>query len=157
MLLVGAPGGGKSTALRAAAARWARWADWPVPISIELRRLAMRCARTGSDLTQAILDLACESAPASDRPALRAALEHELDEGRCLLLLDGLDEIDVGRIAFVERPGQGPCGGAIVAARVGPRSGQAVRGAPARGGDADQADHRCAHRTKTGFWAARRS
>jgi NACHT domain len=103
VLLVGAPGGGKSTALRATAARWARWGDWPVPITIELRRLATRWSQTGSDLTQAMLDLACESAIASERLALRAALEHELDEGRCLLLLDGLDEINAGRVAFVER------------------------------------------------------
>lgn len=99
VLLVGAPGGGKSTALRAAAAHWAQRHHWPTPISVHLQRLA----GSSGPLLEALLDVAVEEVfHTGERAALRAALGHELGKGRCLLLLDGLDEVRLGRPALVD-------------------------------------------------------
>jgi hypothetical protein len=95
-LLIGHPGGGKSTALRSIGAHWAARADWPIPISVHLHRLA----DNHSGLTAALLEAATDELAGSERIALREALEHELARGRCLLLLDGLDEVRRGRKVF---------------------------------------------------------
>jgi hypothetical protein len=95
-LLIGRPGGGKSTALRSIGAHWAARADWPIPISVHLHRLA----DNQSGLTAALLEAATDELAGSERIALREALEHELARGRCLLLLDGLDEVRRGRKVF---------------------------------------------------------
>ncbi|MGE5527486.1 MAG: NACHT domain-containing protein [Methanosarcina sp.] len=95
-LLIGRPGGGKSTALRSIGAHWAARADWPIPISVHLHRLA----DSQSGLTAALLEAATDELAGSERIALKEALEHELARGRCLLLLDGLDEVRRGRKAF---------------------------------------------------------
>jgi energy-coupling factor transporter ATP-binding protein EcfA2 len=99
VLVVGAPGGGKSTALRATAAHWAQRRDWPTPVLIHLQRVAS--AEGG--LTPAVLQIATEDAVGPARPALRAALEHELERGRLLLLLDGLDEVRTGQKVLVQQ------------------------------------------------------
>jgi hypothetical protein len=96
-LLVGHPGGGKSTALRALSAFYARRSNWPVPILIHLKRLE----GTRAGITDTILDVACEELAGEQRARLRAALADELSRGRCLLALDGLDEIRRGRFALV--------------------------------------------------------
>ena len=98
LLVVGQPGGGKSTAIRALSAHAARTDDWPTPIRIDLRRVAPR-----ESITSRLLDLACEDAPPGQDTALRLALANELEAGRCLLLLDGFDEIRTGRSRLTER------------------------------------------------------
>jgi NACHT domain len=95
-LLIGRPGGGKSTALRSIGAHWAARADWPIPISVHLHRLA----DNQSGFTAALLEAATDELAGSERIALKEALEHELARGRCLLLLDGLDEVRRGRKIF---------------------------------------------------------
>lgn len=95
-LLVGRPGGGKSTALRSIGAHWAARTDWPAPISVHLQRLA----DNQSGFTAALLDAVTDELAGTERVALREALEHELARGRCLLLLDGLDEVRRGRKIF---------------------------------------------------------
>ena len=95
-LLIARPGGGKSTALRSLAAHWATRPDWPAPISVHLQRLA----GGDSGFTAGLLDAATDELAGGERTALRGALEHELARGRCLLLLDGLDEVRRGRKIF---------------------------------------------------------
>ncbi|HTU39973.1 MAG TPA: NACHT domain-containing protein [Acidimicrobiales bacterium] len=92
VLLVGEPGGGKSTALRTAAAHWVRRPGHPTPIVVHLQRLARR----PGEMLDALLDAAVGHVAGGERATLRAALAHELRHGRCLLLLDGLDEVRRG-------------------------------------------------------------
>lgn len=101
VLLHGAPGGGKSTALRATAAHAARRADWPTPVSIDLRRLARR----EESLSDAVVALACEDAALPQRAALAAALHERFADGRLLLLLDAFDEVRERRLEAVSRLG----------------------------------------------------
>lgn len=96
-VLVGRPGGGKSTALRSIAAHWATRSDWPTPMAVHLERLARR----DSGFTATLLDAATDEQAGAERIALRGALDNELARGRVLLLLDGLDEVRRGRKVFV--------------------------------------------------------
>jgi hypothetical protein len=97
-LLIGSAGGGKSTALRAVAAHWAAEPLWPVPIDVHLQRIAS----SSLPPLDAILENATSHLPVGGgREALRRALGHELGQGRCLVLLDGLDEVRRGRRALV--------------------------------------------------------
>ena len=82
VLLLGAPGGGKSTALRAAAAHWAQRHHWPTPIPVHLQRLA----QSNRPVLERLLDVVVEEVlDLDERAALRAALARELIAGRCLL------------------------------------------------------------------------
>jgi len=93
MLLTGLPGIGKSTALEQAAARWAADPVAPVPVLVQLRDLARRDPRRGTDITLAtLMQVATDSAPEGERAPLRAAIEKAAASGEAVLLLDGLDE-----------------------------------------------------------------
>ena len=93
MLLTGLPGMGKSTALEQAAARWAADPAAPVPVLVQLRDLARRDPRRGTDITLPVLiQVATDSAPEYERTPLRTALEKAAASGEAVLLLDGLDE-----------------------------------------------------------------
>jgi hypothetical protein len=98
LLLVGEPGGGKSTALRALAGHAASLANWPTPILVDARRLHPDVSPTAR-----ILEIACEDALPDESGALYAGLAEELERERCLLLLDGLDEVRTGRAALLAR------------------------------------------------------
>jgi len=90
VLLTGLPGGGKSTAVRIAAATWAARVDWPLPVVIQLHRLARRLE--DRSLRDALLELAVEDSPLADREALTEEIEKGLDDASVALFLDGLDE-----------------------------------------------------------------
>ena len=93
MLLTGLPGMGKSTALEQAAARWAADPTAPVPVLVQLRDLARRDPRRGTDITlPALIQVATDRAPEHERKPLRSALEKAAASGEAVLLLDGLDE-----------------------------------------------------------------
>jgi hypothetical protein len=91
VVLTGLPGGGKSTAVAAAAAAWSRRESWAIPILLPLRRVARR-DRAARPLRDEILDLAAERVDPFDRPIVRDALDVALGEGNVVLFLDGLDE-----------------------------------------------------------------
>jgi hypothetical protein len=92
LLLVGLPGAGKSVALRQLAATWAEDSLAPVPVLVPLRSIATRCPRSGMLTLSMLCEVAAQSAPASLRDSLAAALELSCREGGAVLLLDGLDE-----------------------------------------------------------------
>jgi formylglycine-generating enzyme required for sulfatase activity len=87
-VLLGDPGAGKTTLLRHLAASLAKQEDRPwIPLYESLPRLA----REGRSL----LDRAVRHLELAGHPAqgLKAALEREAEQGRLLVLLDGLDEV----------------------------------------------------------------
>ncbi|MCA1696112.1 MAG: NACHT domain-containing protein, partial [Actinobacteria bacterium] len=92
MLLVGLPGAGKSTALRQLAARWACDCRAPVPILVSLRPISRRCENPGAVTLSVICEVAALDMPSGQRADLAAALESACQEGRAVLLVDGLDE-----------------------------------------------------------------
>jgi hypothetical protein len=98
LLVVGRPGGGKSTAIRALSAHAARDDGSPTPIRVDLRRIPPAGSITGP-----LLDIGCEDADPLQREALRTAIAAELAAGRCLVLLDGFDEVRTSRARLAER------------------------------------------------------
>lgn len=99
-LLAGAPGAGKSTALKQAAAEWGRHTDWPIPVLVRLTEF-LRASRTRSPL-DALLIAAMEDVPADDQALLRSALDREIRIGNVALFLDALDETRERRFAVVK-------------------------------------------------------
>jgi hypothetical protein len=92
VVLMGLPGGGKSTALRAVAGDWAARGDWTLPMLVSLRRLAERERFRRRPIRDELLDLATEVVAPEDRPLVRDRLDGALSEGEAVLFLDGLDE-----------------------------------------------------------------
>lgn len=88
--LLADPGAGKTTLLRHLTFRIARGeftGPLTLPVYVELRRFAEAGADTLVD------HVAAEWRDRYGFPDARAYLEHELESGRCALLLDGLDEV----------------------------------------------------------------
>lgn len=98
-LLTGLPGAGKSVALRAAAAFYARRDDWPLPLVVPLSRFRDRRRSMGH--LDALIDVALEQEPATDRMLLTDIAGEALANGRAVLFLDGLDETRLQRRAVV--------------------------------------------------------
>ncbi len=97
-VILGDPGAGKSTLLRLLALQWARKSAGertgePLPLLIELRRFAAwTAAATGEKLpAQDFIDY-CHGGNIHCH-LNRLQLDAELTAGRCLVLLDGLDEV----------------------------------------------------------------
>ena len=95
VLLTGLPGGGKTTALRVAAADYARRSEWPLPIVVRVDRLARRLEQGG--LREGLVELAADGASGTDRAVLRRILDAALDGSRVALFLDALDEAGAAR------------------------------------------------------------
>ena len=87
LLVEGLPGSGKSAALIQLAALWSQDPDAPLPLLVRLKELAARCTEA-SDVT---VDLLCDLA-APGKADLAAGLHAALEDGKAVLLLDGLDE-----------------------------------------------------------------
>ncbi len=98
-LLIGEPGGGKSTALRALAALAARNAAWPTPISAHVGPLLT--AEGG--LTDRLLELAVADTASPERGVRHRALADEISAGEALVILDGFDELRARRWASAAR------------------------------------------------------
>lgn len=99
VLLLGLPGGGKSTALSIASARWARRQDWPLPIRVDLSALLPRMAEYSpldNVIAVATQDLALE-----DRPLVRDKMVEAARAGEIAFFLDGLDETRERRLDVV--------------------------------------------------------
>lgn len=89
-LLLGLPGSGKSTALRAAAAHYASRPSWPLPLVVRLERLARLLDVRGFD--DALLEAAVQDQPVEEQAPLREAAIDALRTGDAALFFDGLDE-----------------------------------------------------------------
>jgi hypothetical protein len=93
VILLGGGGSGKSTALRALAAQLASVADSPLPLAVHWNDLKGHLADPlAATLAEATRDLA-----PLDAELLGDALRVVFADGDCALLLDGLDEVLVGR------------------------------------------------------------
>ena len=102
MLLVGLPGAGKTTALRQLAARWARDCRAPIPILVSLRLVLRRWEYPVAVTLSAFCEVAALGIESGQRADLAAALESACQEGRAVLLLDGLDECMKWRAVVAE-------------------------------------------------------
>ncbi|MBK8905420.1 MAG: HEAT repeat domain-containing protein [Anaerolineaceae bacterium] len=88
LVVLGAPGAGKSTMLRYLARRAAEQEDTPLPLLVSLRDYATACSQD-SQLT--LRQFALQQAAAGDR-LLQEAMAQVVEQGRALWLLDALDE-----------------------------------------------------------------
>jgi energy-coupling factor transporter ATP-binding protein EcfA2 len=93
LVVLGPPGSGKSTLLKHVALALARGRAKDlrgrVPILLTIRDHA---AAIGEDGTLPLVDVVTGSLPAKLRPVY-SWLERQLDRGRCIVMLDGLDEV----------------------------------------------------------------
>lgn len=89
-LLLGLPGSGKSTALRAAAGHYAARPSWPLPLVVRLDRVARLLDTRGFD--DALLEAAFQDEPVDQQAALRDAAVQALRSGDATLFIDALDE-----------------------------------------------------------------
>ncbi len=94
LALVGPPGSGKSTLLAHAALRGARWTWRPghrrVPVLLTLREQAKAII---ADPAVSLPDVVRAAVPGETGKEPSGWWERQLSRGRCLVLLDGLDEI----------------------------------------------------------------
>ncbi|GAA1036311.1 hypothetical protein GCM10009557_46660 [Virgisporangium ochraceum] len=100
ILMIGAPGSGKSTALRAIVQCEAR-RGWCLPILIDLRRLLepvglgrehLRILELRGNPLDELAVMAVEAAEPEDRPVLTEVIRRSARQGSLLLCLDSLDE-----------------------------------------------------------------
>jgi hypothetical protein len=110
LLIVGDPGTGKSTLLKAygvGSVRRRRGLEGSelrmiarsreVPFFVPLRRFASEFDRVGGDLGQYLAAQVLMAQAGLARPTAEAFLRRLLDTARCLVLLDGLDEVPKAR------------------------------------------------------------
>lgn len=90
LLLTGLPGSGKSTALRRAAADQAVMPHAPLPLFIDLKKLAVRIE--GEAVLDVVVDIACAGAPQDERAALHSQVVAAIEDGNVTMYLDALDE-----------------------------------------------------------------
>ncbi|WNZ60946.1 hypothetical protein QEG98_34300 [Myxococcus sp. MxC21-1] len=89
VLLMGPPGGGKSTALRQVAAWYARAVEGPFPLYVPLPLLKPMAPE---GLLEQVLKLAVSRYAREDADLVEEVARQRLREGRVALLFDGLDE-----------------------------------------------------------------
>jgi len=90
IVLTGLPGGGKSTAMAAAAARLTGVPRAPLPVLASLKDMFSQQHHGG--FRQRLLAVAADRVKGDEREPLSWAIEERLDDGRIILFLDGLDE-----------------------------------------------------------------
>ena len=90
IVLTGLPGGGKSTAMAAAAARLVGVPQAPLPVFASLKDMFGQVRHGG--FLQRLLVVAADRVRTGERELLTRAIEERLDDGRIMLFLDGLDE-----------------------------------------------------------------
>lgn len=98
-LLLGLPGSGKSTALRAAAAHWAKESTWPLPLLVNLRDLNGVMQRFSP--LDALIDQATRDFQQQERELLANLMRAGAADGVLAIFLDGLDEIRDSRLDMV--------------------------------------------------------
>ncbi|WP_172653099.1 dsDNA nuclease domain-containing protein [Rhodococcus opacus] len=91
-VLCGLPGAGKTTAVEQLASSWAGDVKAPLPIVVNLRRLANKLDRSQHLTLSALLTEAVSLVESRHHTALIQALDHEVNAGHAILILDGLDE-----------------------------------------------------------------
>jgi hypothetical protein len=90
VVLTGLPGGGKSTAMAAAAARLTDVPQAPLPLLASLKD--MFAPQRYGGFRQRLLAVVADRVNSGSRELLQRAIEERLDDGRIILFLDGLDE-----------------------------------------------------------------
>lgn len=99
LLLIGLPGSGKSTALRRAAAEQAAMPRAPLPLFIDLKKLAIRIESEA--VLDVVVDIACAGAPQDERAALHKQVVAAIEDGNVTMYLDALDETRTMRASVV--------------------------------------------------------
>jgi hypothetical protein len=100
VLLLGLPGSGKSTALRAVAGYWVDRPDWPLPLVVNLKDLVSGLAHQ-SPLV-GIMELATRDLASEDQELMAQGIRERSQEGALAIFLDGLDETRERRVEMVQ-------------------------------------------------------